>query len=134
MSQLLTLCANAMSAPKPPPVYITRQFVLEVNQQIANATAEKPENYDAVIPSGLKPYTLLQILGPERDGHWWRLYIDPKDWDDALKIEDPGFLYDGQTSKGWQKNLITVYERFLGAKSEDYLLESRMTWQKYQEM
>lgn len=116
---------------------MSQGFIIKVNKEVDAAMIEavkvESHTYNGP-PAG--PYTLEQLLGLESDGIWWRLYIDPKDWNDALKGDkaDPGSVYDNQLSQGWQKDLTNVYKRFLNSNSGDYLSLKDLTWTKYNEV
>lgn len=82
------------------------------------------------------------VMGGHPKPYWWRLYIDPRHWNHALKIADPGHLYDEQESPGFQAAMTAAYDTFLvstGPRAtalHDALGSSGkpMTWQLYQDM
>jgi hypothetical protein len=89
--------------------------------------------------SSLKTHTFLQIMGSESAGYWWRLYIDPKDWDKAEEDaadhgRTPGELYDNQESKGWKVAMTATYQKYLVHPSlEEFLgdIHKPFTWEIY---
>jgi len=87
-----------------------------------------------------KPHTFTDIMGPETAGYWWRLYIDPKDWEDAQKEATqnhwttPGLYYDHDKSQGWKSAMTETYRKYLVNPSlEEFLGDTHkpFTWAKY---
>lgn len=143
---MLTACAAPKTTKKPTARWTKAlsdsrkpEFVKKVNHDVDAALqkAVKAWKYDEPVKEGAtKSHTLEDLLGPEHAKSWWRLYIDTKDWEDALRDHgnDPGIVYDEQQSPGWQTDLIAVYQRFLNPHSKEYVLGEKLTWKKYNQI
>jgi hypothetical protein len=79
----------------------------------------------------LKSLKFADILGPTDKPYWWRLYIDPKDWEAAEQTKEPGMLYDSQKSVGWNKAMVNVYATYLANDSLIKLLDTPLSWDEY---
>ena len=84
------------------------------------------------------------VMGSHPDPYWWRLYIDPQHWAEALETTpaNPGHLYDLQLSPGFQASMTKAYSTFLvSTGSSAAALHATlgpdgkpMTWEMYQSL
>lgn len=107
------------------PGWVTNDFKNQVVAQInADFTKSVQTEFDTALIDG-KQFRLQDILGDVKEGHfkdgyWWRLYIDPKDWKAAKAFAEkenkvPGALYDNEKCSGYQTTMVGAYNtKFCG--------------------
>jgi hypothetical protein len=115
-----------------PPIeeYATVGFHDTIVTQIDNCMKDPElENLfkEKIDSSKQPPLDITKVLGDQSHGYWWRLFIDPKDWKDALTDhyyaktkqqhhkEHPELLYDHQkkSSAGFLENINLAYQHYL---------------------
>jgi hypothetical protein len=122
------------------PYLATDVYTSTITKQIHDCLASVSHDFDTQ-KAKHSSLTLKDILGDQASGLWWRLYIDPKDWDDAEKFaaahkKNPGLLYDSQKSKGWYDAMNHVYATRLDGSLNNILGDhsQAFTWDIYLEI
>jgi hypothetical protein len=76
------------------------------------------------------PVRLSEVLAEQ---HWWRLFLNPHDHGVTMQRypQDPGAMYDNESSPGFQEGMRRAYRLVL---DEPEVLAQRVDWDAYRQM
>ncbi|WP_445163555.1 WXG100-like domain-containing protein [Mycobacterium sp. Dal123C01] len=96
-----------------------------VHQWLASMTIDEPSRAPRTGP------TTLSAVLPRR--HWWRLYLDERDHNDALQHDrsNPGGMYDSDEHFGFQADMESAYQSVL---DDPDVVGRAIGWDEYHRM